>query len=205
MCPKKPLSSLKKPCNLAIMNDDFLIGLEEFEVAGAARKSGMDDFLPDPALSDDDGEFSLQNGLLPAQAGGETTPTSLLAISPNKWDPRLLLDLVIAVDTLEVILDRYGLSREEYNALTTNIVFRRELANTMRDIRENGASFRAKARIQAESYLPVVDDMVWDRDLAASTRLDAVKSIVRWGDLEPKEKKEQVQQAAPQINVQILF
>lgn len=144
-------------------------------------------------------------GLLPAQAGGGASPTSPLALSPNKWDPRLLLDLVIAVDTLEVILDRYGLSREEYNILSSNLVFRRELAATMRDIRENGASFRAKARIQAESYLPVVDEMVWDIDIAPSTKLDAIKSIVRWGDLEPKDKKEQVQQTAPQINVQILF
>ena len=75
----------------------------------------------------------------------------------------------------------------------------------MRDVRENGASFRAKARIQAESYLPVVDDMIWDKEIAPSTRLDAVKSVVRWGDLEPKEKKEQAQQTQPQINVQILF
>ena len=144
-------------------------------------------------------------GLLPAQAGGGASPTSPLALSPNKWDPRLLLDLVIAVDSLEVILDRYDLSREEYNILSSNLVFRRELAATMRDIRENGASFRAKARIQAESYLPVVDEMVWDIDIAPSTKLDAIKSIVRWGDLEPKDKKEQVQQTAPQINVQILF
>ena len=147
-----------------------------------------------------------ENGsLLPAQVGDSVTSSLSPAISPNKWDPRLLLDLVIAVDTLEDILDRYGLTMEEYNLLSSNVVFRRELASIMRDVRENGASFRAKARIQAESYLPVVDDLIYDPEVAPSTRLDAVKSVVRWGDLEPKEKKVQEQQVQPQINVQILF
>ena len=163
------------------MNDDFLINIDDFGETEQASAYSTD--------------------LVPSQSPS----FAVSALSPNKWDPRLLLDLVIAVDSLEVILDRYDLSREEYNILSSNIVFRRELAATMRDIRENGASFRAKARIQAESYLPVVDEMVWDIDIAPSTKLDAIKSIVRWGDLEPKDKKEQVQQTAPQINVQILF
>ena len=158
-----------------------------------------DDFLFDMDSVDD------SQGLLPAQVEGAASPTVLSTISPNKWDPRLLLDLVIAVDTLDEILLRYGLSHEEYNILTSNLVFRRELAATMRDIRENGASFRSKARIQAESYLPVIDDMIWSPDVAPGTRLSAIQSVVRWGDLEPKEKKEQAQQVQPQINVQILF
>lgn len=176
------------------MNDDFLIDIDEFNL------DPQDGLLPAQ-----EGGLSDQLGVLSPLEGGCVLPPQLSSISPNKWDPRLLLDLVIAVDTLEEILDRYSMTRDEYDQLSTNIVFRRELATTMRDIRENGASFRAKARIQAESYLPVVDDMIWDRDIAPGTRLDAVKSIVRWGDLEPKEKREQVQQVQPQINVQILF
>ena len=163
------------------MNDDFLINIDDFDETEQASAYSTD--------------------LVPSQSPS----FAVSAFSPNKWDPRLLLDLVIAVDHLDDILERYGLSHEEYSILSSNVVFRRELASIMRDVRENGASFRAKARIQAESYLPVVDDMIWDREIAPSTRLDAVKSVVRWGDLEPKEKKEQTQQTQPQINVQILF
>lgn len=163
------------------MNDDFLINVDDFDETEQASAYSTD--------------------LVPSQP----PQFALSSLSPNKWDPRLLLDLVIAVDHLDDILERYGLSHEEYSILSSNVVFRRELASIMRDVRENGASFRAKARIQAESYLPVVDDMIWDKEIAPSTRLDAVKSVVRWGDLEPKEKKEQIQQTQPQINVQILF
>lgn len=164
------------------MNDEFLIDISEFPEAGHT--------------------FALEGG---SDSSSPLPPSMLAPDSINKWDPRLVLDLAIAVDSLDTILDRYTLTAEQYEALTRNMVFRRELAATMRDIRENGASFRMKAKIQAESYLPVIDDLIWDTDIAASTRLSAIQSVVRWGDLEPKDKKEKEQPAPPSINVQINF
>jgi hypothetical protein len=159
------------------MNEDFLIDLP-------------DDSLP--AILHDQ-----QGATISAHSSSDYTPI-------NKWDPRLLLDLSLSVESLQDILPRYNLSMEEYNFLMSHAVFRRELALMTRDVQENGATFRAKAKIQAESYLTVVDDIVHDTEVPTGIRLDAIKSAVRWGDLEPKEAKGQENSAA-QVNIQINF
>jgi hypothetical protein len=120
------------------------------------------------------------------------------------WDPRLILDLAIGVDSLEEILARYGMSLSEYEHMSTLPVFKKELAQTMRDVRENGNSFRAKAKVQAEYYLQEVDELVNDKTTPAGVRLDAIKSVVKWGDLEPKDAKTDGT-GATAVNIQINF
>ena len=107
----------------------------------------------------------------------------------QKWDPRLILDLAIAIDPLEEILSRHDLSYGEYKHLMGHPVFRRELAFSMRDVRENGLTFKAKARVQAESYLIIADEIVQDPRLPAAVRLSAIRDVVRWAQLEPKDEK----------------
>lgn len=123
----------------------------------------------------------------------------------NLWDPRLILDLAVDVDGLPEILLRYGLSIEEYNMLSETQAFRRELALAMREIRENGVSFSNKAKIQAESYLSIVDELVYSNETPASVRLEAIRSAVKWGKLEPKEDKAGDSGNQQTINVQINF
>lgn len=148
-----------------------------------------------------DHDFFLSNTLPPRQP----PPSLPQTVSPNLWDPRLVLDLAVGVDSLEDILIRYDLSEREFELLNQVQAFRRELALTIRDVRENGVPFTSKARVQAESYLEVVDNMVLDSETPASVRLDAIKSIVKWGKLEPKDDKASDTTNATQINVNISF
>jgi hypothetical protein len=122
----------------------------------------------------------------------------------NPWDPRLILDLAIGLDDIPTILTRYELSEREFNLLSDTPLFRRDLAMAMREVRENGASFSCKARFQAESYLEVMDEMVYDLATPANVRLETIRSAVRWGRLEPKEDKESGVGASA-INIQINF
>ena len=161
------------------MNDDFLI----------------DDTLLDP--DDEDNQFLFDQD--PA------LPTSKAVNPINKWDPRLILDLAVGVDPVESILARYGLTRDAYERLLESRLFKRELAVMIRDVQENGASFKAKARIQAESYLPILDAMVDDQTVAASVRLQAIRDVVRWGELEPKKDVVKDEGPAQQVLVQINF
>lgn len=132
----------------------------------------------------------------------EHLPTS--RPSPNPWPPKLVIDLALGLDHLDDILAAHGLTRPQYDRLTEIPTFRRELASTMRDLRENGVPFARKAAIQAESYLVNLDEMVHDLDVPASTRLEAIKSVVKWGKLEPKEDKGQ-DSGGNTINLQINF
>ncbi len=134
--------------------------------------------------------------------------TSVLTPQPtttNSWDPRLILDLAIGIDGLEEILLRYSLTEEEFNILSETQPFRRELALTMRDVRENGVSFSQKAKIQAESYLEILDDLVFDNATPSTTRLEAIRSTVKWGRLEPPKETQDDAVNATNINVQINF
>jgi hypothetical protein len=126
--------------------------------------------------------------------------------SPNPWDPRLVVDLALAIDPLEEILQRFTLTEAHYERLLTIPAFRRDLALTMRELRENGVTFSKKAAVQAEAYLLDLDEMVQDRSIAASTRLDAIKSVVAWGKLDPKNDKAtgDVNQGV-QVNLSINF
>jgi len=123
----------------------------------------------------------------------------------NKWDPRLILDLAIGVDGLQEILSRYALSEEAFNNLSRTKSFRQELALTIREVRENGVSFAQKARVQAESYLEVLNDMVVDTSVAANTKLEVIRSLVKWGRLEPEKETKDDALNATQINVNISF
>ena len=133
------------------------------------------------------------------------TPTVLKRDTVNRWDPRLILDLALGVEDLDTVLPRYNLTFDDYETLAHSPIFRRELALTIRDVRENGLPFKAKARVQAEAYLEVLDELVYNDGTPASTRLEAIKSTVAWGGLIPKESKEDNQTNATQINVSISF
>jgi hypothetical protein len=93
------------------------------------------------------------------------------------------------VDALPEILARYEMADPDFYRLSELPLFRRELALAIREVRAEGVSFAAKAKVQAEEYLVVLDGMVHDRETPASTRLEAIKSAVKWGRLEPKEDK----------------
>ena len=144
---------------------------------------------------------------LPAQSSPDQpvifTPIKREAV--NRWDPRLILDLALGVEDLDTVLPRYNLTPDDYETLAHSPIFRRELALTIRDVRENGLPFKAKARVQAEAYLEVLDELVYSDGTPASTRLEAIKSTVAWGGLIPKESKEENAGNATNINVQINF
>lgn len=147
----------------------------------------------------------------PAVWDQSTEPTSrpLKAHQPetptNPWDPRFVLDLALAVDELPDILSRYDISEDEFKMLSDTPLFRRELAVAMREVRENGVSFACKARVQAESYLEVMDELVYDAATPANVRLETIRSAVKWARLEPKEDKAEGAGTGAVVNVQINF
>lgn len=164
-----------------------------------------------PAITNSELQGILESGSVPSGAFDLDLPVPTTAKpltfsrpSTQPWDPRLVLDLALGIEALEDILPRYALTLEEYGALVDSPLFRRELALAERDLRENGLPFRAKARIQAEAYLEVLDELVYDASTPSTTRLEAIRSVVKWGNLEPKEEKEEGANA-PAVNIQINF
>lgn len=194
------------------LNEDFFVGLEDDALEGLSPAGEVVDpgFSAPPGVRHDlsltpqrtKPRSELEQNL---STFGQLQNLTPARASVNQWDPRLIIDLAVGVDALPEILDRYDLSLDEFNALSQTQVFRRELALVIRDVRENGLSFTQKARVQAESYLEVMDQLVYDVATPASTRLEAIRSMVKYGKLEPKEDKEGGGTNAQQINIQISF
>lgn len=132
----------------------------------------------------------------------ETQDLSRQLSNLSPWPPRLPFDLALGIDGIDILSQRYDLTRSEIEAFSLVPSFRMEVDKHLREIRENGVSFKEKAKVQAEEYLMKLHDIVVDPDAPASVRLDGIKSVVKWAGYEPKETKEgQAQQ--PQFNIQI--
>jgi hypothetical protein len=121
--------------------------------------------------------------------------------APAPWHPRLPFDIALNEEP-DILCTRYNITKIQLDELYFVPSFRREVADHQVSIRENGVTFKQKARVQAEMYLEVLDDIVNDSTVSAATKLDAIKSVVKWGDLEPKETKG-ANVNAPQFNIQI--
>jgi len=136
----------------------------------------------------------------------DETSVSLLPVqawlaAPAPWNPRLAFDVALGEDP-HVLCERYALTPDALDALFCTTAFRREVADHQKQIREDGVTFRQKAKVQAEMYLEVLDQLVNDMDVSPATRLDAIKSTIKWADLEPKVDKA-AQSSMPQFNIQI--
>lgn len=120
----------------------------------------------------------------------------------NPWPPQLVVDLALALDDSSTILARYDLTEDQLNHFYDIPAFKKAVATTMRELREDGVSFSRKAAAQAETYLDVMYQMMYEETTPASTKLEIFKTLTKYGRLEPKEEKDNSNNA-PQINVQI--
>lgn len=119
------------------------------------------------------------------------------------WPPGLALDLALGLRDRGEILSDYGIGPDQWAALENNLHFRREISKLSKELNENGLTFKTKARMLAESYLLEVDDIVMDPKVAVGLRLEAIQSMVKWADLEPKKAGAGEGGGGPTFNLQI--
>ncbi len=79
---------------------------------------------------------------------------------------------------------------------------RRALSDADKTVRDDGLQFRVLCQGIALDFLPLLDNALHDEKVSLTTKLDALKSIVTWAGLAPKEEKVQGTQAN-QVNIQI--
>jgi len=128
--------------------------------------------------------------------------SSHAADTPNRWSPKLVFDLALGLDDLESILTRHGISYGDYNAISDNPTFRRELVSATKELQETGVTFKRKAAIQAELYLEEMDSLMRADITPPSVKTDIFKTMAKLGELEP-EKKSDSSIGSNQFNIQI--
>lgn len=87
--------------------------------------------------------------------------------------------------THEVIAGE-GISQTEYDEIAKNPQFQRYVDSYANDLRTNGFSFSAKAKVLAEDLLPTLYHMARDPDVPAAVRSKIAENFVEWADLKPK-------------------
>lgn len=117
------------------------------------------------------------------------------------FPPGLVLDLALQTAPAADILAAYGLTVEDFRVIIKNPNFVAEYKAIRDQMKEEGFSFRLKARAQAESLLSTSWKMIHDPNTPPGVRKDLIVQTVKWANLEPKEGEPQRQAVSIQINL----
>lgn len=103
---------------------------------------------------------------------------------------RLAVELALNMDDAQAVFARHGHDIEAAAALIENPVFITLLERVTDEVRENGTSFKMKARLQAEELLATSYDMATDPLISPAVRAQLIQWTSKVAGLEPKDKEE---------------
>ena len=150
-------------------------------------------------------DFTEGELLPPAELDTTSFKSPIYDGSQPVWPSLLTFELALGLNKLDTILEKYGLSAEDYEFLSQLPAFRSEMVAHTARIQKDGLTFKIKTAAQAESYLEELDGIVRNHQNPVSTRLDAIKCAVKWAGLEPKDEKGDGNQTNQQFNISITF
>jgi len=117
---------------------------------------------------------------------------------------RLACELALRMESPEEIFPRYGYDAEAAAALMESTAFTQLLERIGVEIRENGLSFRMKAKALSEELLPHAYDMATDPLVSSAVRADLIKWTAKVAGNEPAPQKG-VEQGAGGFSLSITF
>jgi len=125
---------------------------------------------------------------------GNTLPVPRTGLSsPNPLDPSLLgfppmlpVELAMRTYPAHVVCAAYEINREEFERIIEDPVFIVAFRAAQEALTKDGASFKLKAKLQAESLLAKSWSMIHLDGTPAAVKADLIKSTVRWAEYEPK-------------------
>lgn len=130
----------------------------------------------------------------------EVLPALRQPLTP--WPPSLPRELAMGGDTPENILERCGCCEDDYVKWAQMPTFRKALSDAAKEVREHGASWRILCQGIAQDFLPILDQKLHDEMVPLALKLDALKQIVKWAGLEPREEKADAGKGT-MVNIQI--
>ena len=104
------------------------------------------------------------------------------------WPPTLPIELALKTATPEELRVEYGYSRQEWDLLPTNAVFMRDLAAACELVRQEGMSFKLKAKLIAEENLKQVWKMIhadYDK-VPAAVKGKLIELTARWAGFDER-------------------
>lgn len=131
---------------------------------------------------------------------------SSLAHAPL-WSDRLVFDVALRMEgsgePLKSILDTHKITKEVLANFLDDPTFRKRLEQLRADIRENGMTFRLKAKSQAEDLLTTSWLLIHNPEVSPAVKADLIKSTVKWAGLEVKDTPEQGASGGVRITINL--
>lgn len=128
-------------------------------------------------------------------------PTSLV------WPPTLPIELALKTATPQQLKEEYGYSDAEWNALPKNPVFMADLASACELVKQEGMSFKLKAKLIAEENLKEAFRMVRDPATPPAVKGKMMEVTARWAGFDPRTNGEESGGGGPvnanTLNIQI--
>jgi hypothetical protein len=120
------------------------------------------------------------------------------------YPPMLPIEIALKTAPLHEIKQAYGYTDEEWMALKTDPIFLRDLKEAVEMVKEEGMSFKLKARLQADELLKSSWRLIHGpkEDVPATVKADLIKATMRWAGYEQKPGAD-VLQGGTALNIQI--
>lgn len=139
---------------------------------------------------------------------------TLTTFTPDTADPATLgypptLPLEIALKTAsnKELCEEYGITKEEWDDLRVNERFRQDVANYIELLKEEGMSFKLKARLQSEELLKTSWRMIHsvNGEVPASVKADLIKFTIRAAGLDGSAQKEGANGGGANLQINIVL
>jgi hypothetical protein len=115
------------------------------------------------------------------------------------WPASLPLELALRQQPVKEICEAYGIDRYEYERLRNDSNFRKAVAEATETLKEDGASFKLKARAQSEELLKTSWNLIHRPldEVSASVKAQLIMFTVRCAGLDASvEQKARAQATA---------
>ena len=101
--------------------------------------------------------------------------------------PQLIAEAAVGIDSLEDICARYHYSPEQTEQLRNDPGFKVRVSRMEQELKKEGVTFRMRAAYAAEDLMADVWRRAKDPSVGLGMKLDALKTLAKLGDLEPKQ------------------
>jgi hypothetical protein len=110
------------------------------------------------------------------------------SITPvNPSDPARLgypvtlpIEIALRTSSTQSVCESYGIDDDEWELIKCDPTFQADLQRAMEMLKEEGMSFRVKAKLQAEELLKTSWRMIHDVNAPPAVRSDLIKATMRW-------------------------
>ena len=106
------------------------------------------------------------------------------------YPPTLPIEIAMRTSSTRAVCEAYGITEDEWDLIRFDPVFLSDLQRAADMLKEEGMSFRIKAKLQAEELLKSSWRMIHDPNAPPAVRADLIKATMRWAqyDVPPSQQ-----------------